>query len=66
MNQDVSLLSLNDVCQRVGLSRATLYRIKKDPARKFPEPCQPWPGANRWRSDEIQEWIDRVSAARAA
>ena len=66
MHQDVSLLTLNDVCKRVGLSRATVYRVMKDPARRFPKPCQPWPGAKRWRSDEIRAWIDGVSAERAA
>ena len=66
MHHEVSLITLNDVCARVGLSRATLYRVMKDPARSFPEPCQPWPGAKRWRSDEIQAWIDGVSAERAA
>ena len=66
MNQDVLLLTLNDVCKRVGLSRATLYRVMKDAQRGFPKPCEPWPGARRWRSDEIGAWIDRISAERAA
>ena len=61
---EVSLLPIRDVMRRVGLARVTIYsRMAKG---AFPRPCYPAPRAPRWRSDEIADYIERLSAARAA
>jgi prophage regulatory protein len=57
------MLRLNDVRQRVGLSRSTIYeRVREG---DFPAPVQLGPRAVAWPSDEIDAWIDaRITAGR--
>ena len=61
---DVILLKVREVMARVGLSRPSIYA--RMAAGAFPRPIYPAPRAPRWRSDEIAEWIERLSADRAA
>ena len=61
---ELILLSVREVCRRVGLSRPSIY--KRMGAGRFPRPIYPAPRAPRWRSDEIAEWIERLSAERVA
>ncbi len=61
---ELILLSVREVCRRVGLSRPSIYT--RMAAGRFPRPIYPAPRAPRWRSDEIAEWIERLSAERAA
>ena len=62
MLPDVTLLTVNEVGRRVGLSRPSIYRAID--RGTFPKPCYPAPRAPRWRSDEIAEWIDAASVRR--
>ena len=62
MQQEITLLPVAEVCRRVGLSRPSIYRMMA--AGKFPKPTYPAKRAPRWRSDEIQEFIDGISDAR--
>ncbi|MCY4502827.1 MAG: AlpA family phage regulatory protein [Alphaproteobacteria bacterium] len=62
MPQDVSLLPVTEVCRRCGISRPTVYRLIK--SGKLPKPVYVAARAPRWRSDEIQEFIDGISYAR--
>lgn len=55
MSDDVHYLDLKAVCARVGVSRATLYRMVKQ--RAFPRSYQLGPNSVRWRSDEVTAWI---------
>ena len=64
MHTEISLLNISQVCRRVGLSRPSIYRLLKTTG--FPKPTYPATRAPRWRSDEIANWIEVVSAARAA
>lgn len=64
MQPAISLLNISEVCRRVGLSRPSIYRLLK--AGRLPQPTYPAQRAPRWRSDEIDEFIERVSAERAA
>ena len=60
---DVTLLNIRQVMARVNLSRPTVYsRMAKG---HFPKPIYPTPRSPRWRSDEIAEWIETLSAERA-
>ena len=58
------LLTIGEVCARVGVSRTTIYARMNE--RQFPAPIKIGTKSVRWRSDEIDAYIDRLSAARAA
>ena len=60
----VTLLTVSEVCRRVGLSRPSIYRLLA--SGRFPRPTYPARRAPRWRSDEVADFIERVSAERAA
>ena len=62
MPEQVSLLRIRDVSARVALSRSTIY--DKIAAGTFPRSEYPSPGAPRWRSDVIEEWLESLSAPR--
>ena len=63
-NPAVSLLAAKAVCARVGLHRQRLYELMARDA--FPSPIRIGPRIIRWRSDDIDRWIEQLSAARAA
>ena len=58
------LLTIREVCARDGVSRTTIYARMNE--RQFPAPIKIGTKSVRWRSDEIDAYIDRLSAARAA
>lgn len=56
MDTDLCLLRETRVLARVDISRRTLWRwIKKG---LFPAPVAVGPNAVRWRSDELDEWLE--------
>ena len=59
----ISLLPIKAVRDRTGLGRTSIYKLLAD--GKFPRPTYPAPRAPRWRSDEIADWIERLSAERS-
>jgi prophage regulatory protein len=62
---DVRIFRIDDVLNRTGLSRPTVYRQVR--AGTFPAPVKLSPRAVGWRSDEIEEWIEgREPVERAA
>lgn len=62
MSETVTLLNVRAVAARIGLSRATVYRMVA--AGQFPRPTYPQPGAPRWPSDEVDHWIETLRVAR--
>lgn len=64
MGLSTELLSARQVCTITGLSHATLYRLIA--ADRFPRPIKLGLAAVRWRADEIDAHIDKLSAERAA
>ena len=60
----MELLRIKDVCRVTGLGRTKVYELLTE--GKFPKPLYPTPRAPRFRSDEIADWIEQLSAARAA
>lgn len=54
------LLKLCEVCELVRLPRSVIYRMMA--ARNFPRPLKLGDGgksaAVRWRSDELEAWIE--------
>ena len=63
MSNDVCLLRVAEVSERVGIKRAMIYALMAE--GRFPRPVKIG-FASRWRSDEIAAWIDARSAERAA
>ena len=55
----VSLLRINEVMARVGLSTPTIYRRIR--AGEFPKPISIGT-SSRWPSDRIDAWIDQQIA----
>ena len=56
------LLSVKEVCAKVGVCRTTVYA--RMAAKTFPTPLKIGAKTVRWRADEIDAFIDRLSAAR--
>jgi prophage regulatory protein len=50
------------VAKRLTISRATVWRYARlDP--DFPKPLKLSAGCARWRSDEVEAWLDRRERA---
>ena len=62
--RDLRLLNLPEVLKKTGLSRSVLY--VEMAAGRFPKPLKRSMRSNAWRSDEIDSWIEALTAARAA
>jgi len=59
----VKLLTVAEVMQRIKWHRSTIYRKVKQ--REFPQPVK-LGTSTRWRSYEIDQFIEQLSAARGA
>ena len=57
-----TLLSFAQVQARVGLSHSEIYRRVR--AGTFPKPLKLGPRCVRWRSSEIDSWIDALPRAK--
>ena len=56
MNVQPQILRANQVCQVVGLSRATIWRLQKQ--GKFPSSFQLGSRAVGWLRSDIDEWLE--------
>ena len=54
----VTLLTVKDVQSRVRFSRTKLYELISEGV--FPKPVRIG-GSSRWRSDDVDMWIDQVT-----
>jgi prophage regulatory protein len=57
------IIRLPQTTARTGLSRATLYRLKK--LGLFPQAVQLGPNSIGFLESEVNEWIEKRAAARA-
>lgn len=55
------ILRIQEVTQRVGLGRSSLWRMVKE--GHFPAPCRLGSRAVGWRDIEVDEWVRRREAA---
>ena len=63
-NAEVTLLRLDEVKSRCALGKSLIYELM---ARgRFPGPVYISPKAPRWRSDQLDAWIESLPADRAA
>ena len=59
LNSDsMRLLPLQEVMKITGIARATIY--KKINEGSFPKAVKLSPTCVRWRSDEIEDWINQL------
>ena len=58
------LLTRRDVLAKARIGKSQLFALIK--SGDFPQPVKFGERNTRWRSDEIDEWIESVSARRAA
>jgi len=59
---ETRLLQVGAVTERVGISRAQIYKLMA--AGRFPRPLDLGGKVRRWRSDELDDWIEQRTAAR--
>ena len=57
-----ALIPVSEVVKRTGLCRASVLRFVE--RGTFPKPVFPAPRMPRWRADEIESWIERLSNKR--
>lgn len=56
-----TLMTRAEVMAALGVSTSALYRIVK--AGEFPKPIRVGKQAQRWRTDQVQRWLDEQTAA---
>ena len=49
------LLNSREICEMLGISRSTLYRMISKGL--FPKPVRPSPGTSRWPIEEVENYI---------
>ena len=59
----MQLLRIGEVSSRVGLCKATLYRLIAN--EDFPAPVHPSKGAARWVEAEIDAWMKNLAQRRS-
>lgn len=63
MPDEITFLSVSDICKLTRLSRASFYRHLA--ASTFPAPFYVGDRSPRWRSDVVRKWMDDVSTEAA-
>ena len=53
-----TLIRIADVCELLGVSRSTVYKLRSEKA--FPEPVKLGPATVRWSVDAIEAWRDEL------
>ena len=56
MSETPRVIRTRDLCDRLGLSRTTLHRLRE--RGDFPEPIQLGPNSVGWLSSDVQAWIE--------
>ncbi len=59
-----TLLTRQQVEQRTGLARSSIYRLMR--LQKFPEPRRIGERAVRWSSEELEDWLESQPRATGA
>lgn len=65
------LLRMDDLCEKLQLSRATLYNLMRESSRyydpNFPKHVKLTSNSVAWIEDQIDEWIEsKMSAAQSS
>ena len=60
-NYQTRLLRVPDLCRKLGISRAQIYRLLS--AGDFPKPLRLSERTRAWRESDIELWIDEREVA---
>ena len=60
-NLQTRLLRVSDLCKKLGISRAQIYRLLS--AGDFPKPLRLSERTRAWRESDIELWIDEREVA---
>ena len=60
-NFQTRLLRVSDLCEKLGISRAQIYRLLS--AGDFPKPLRLSERTRAWRESDIELWIDEREVA---
>ena len=52
------LIPTSQVSTRLGVSRSTVERLRRNPAAKFPKPIKIGPNSVRYDAAELDQWLD--------
>ena len=52
------LITINEVSRRLGVSRSTCERLRRNPTAKFPRPIKVGPNSVRFDADELGAWVE--------
>lgn len=55
MNSEITILRIQQVCQRTGLSKSHIYRLEK--LRQFPARVALTAGVSGWLKSEVDAWL---------
>jgi prophage regulatory protein len=58
----VTFLSIEQIAERYGVNKATIWRWGKDPA--FPKSIALSPGCTRWRLADLEAWENAKEEAK--
>ncbi|MDQ4678157.1 YdaS family helix-turn-helix protein, partial [Stenotrophomonas maltophilia group sp. RNC7] len=53
-----TLLQINQVCEKIGVKKSTVYKWMDE--QKFPRPLKLSPTCVRWREDDIANWLQGI------
>ncbi|MGN5002406.1 helix-turn-helix transcriptional regulator [Aeromonas sp. 82P] len=51
------LIPISEVTRRLGVSRATVERLRRRPESQFPQPIRIGPNSIRFDMAELERWI---------
>lgn len=60
MNGIPTLLQINQVCEKIGVKKSTVYKWMDE--QRFPRPLKLSPTCVRWREDDIANWLREIEA----
>lgn len=52
-----AFLRINEVRQRTGLSRSSIYALSSDPESDFPKRVRLTAHTVAWRAEEVEAWV---------
>lgn len=51
------LIPISEITRRLGVSRATVERLRRNPEAQFPQPIRIGPNSVRFDTAELEHWI---------
>jgi|GEM_PF-1889356 len=61
MTEIPTLLKIDEVCEKIGVKKSTVYKWMDE--QNFPRPLKLSPTCVRWREDDVARWLQEIAAA---